>query len=151
MEKLASNKISQEEAERLLKMLKRSIESQIDFPLKGNDTEFEVVGQNSKDLFAVNIYRGNINRLKYNIGARIVKNGVLLLELHINPSNVHANPDGKKIAGSHWHIYSEEYGRTVAFPAENIISENFIENTIMFLDKFNVIEKPNISFQPELI
>lgn len=45
MEKLASNKISQEEAERLLKMLKRSIESQIDFPLKGNDTEFEVVGQ----------------------------------------------------------------------------------------------------------
>lgn len=64
---------------------------------------------------------------------------------------MHANPDGKKITGSHWHIYSEEYGRTVAFPAENIISENFIENTIMFLDKFNVIEKPNISFQPELI
>lgn len=148
---MASNKISQEEAERLLEMLKRSLETQIAFPLKGNSTEFKVIGQNSKDVFAINIYRGKINRLKYNIGARIVKNGVLLLELHISPSNVHANPNGEKIIGNHWHIYSEQYGRTVAFPAENIVSEHFIENTINFLDKFNVIEKPNISFQPELI
>lgn len=148
---MASNKISQEEAERLLEMLKRSLETQIAFPLKGNSTEFKVIGQNSKEVFAINIYRGKINRLKYNIGARIVKNGVLLLELHISPSNVHANPNGEKIIGNHWHIYSEQYGRTVAFPAENIVSEHFIENTINFLDKFNVIEKPNISFQSELI
>ena len=92
-----------------------------------------------------------INCLKYNIGARIVKNSILLLELHINPSNVHPNPDGEKVTGSHWHIYSEEYGRRWAFPAENIDSAEFIENTILFLKKFNVIESPTVNFQMELI
>lgn len=53
--------------------------------------------------------------------------------------------------GSHWHIYSEEYGRTQAYPAESINSEFFVENTIAFLNKFNVIEQPDINLQLELI
>ena len=85
------------------------------------------------------------------MGARIMKNGILLLELHMNPSNIHTNPDGEKITGSHWHIYSEEAGLLWAFPAEDLNSEQFVENTIIFLDKFNVIEKPEIRFQYELL
>ena len=84
------------------------------------------------------------------MGARIIKNGILLLELHINPSNIHINPDGEKITGNHWHLYSEEYGRLWAFPAEDIHSEQFTENTISFLNKFNVIDPPVIHYQPEL-
>lgn len=144
-------KISQEEADRLLCMLKHSLLSEITFPSKGETTEFQVIGDRKQDLFSINIFRGKINRLKYNIGARIVKNGILLLELHINPSNVHLNPDGEKITGNHWHIYSEEYGRLWAFPAEDIRSEYFEDNTINFLDKFHVIEKPKITFQPEIV
>lgn len=75
--------------------------SEISFPAKGESAEFNVAGDSKQDIFAINIFRGKINRLKYNIGARIVKNGILLLELHINPSNVHPNPDGEKITGSH--------------------------------------------------
>lgn len=75
----------------------------------------------------------------------------MLLELHINPSNIHTNPDGEKITGSHWHIYSEEYGRLWAFVAEDIESENFVDNAIIFLEKFNVIERPTINFQLELM
>lgn len=84
------------------------------------------------------------------MGARIEKNGIMLLELHINPSNIHSNPDGEKITGSHWHIYSEEYGRLWAFPAENIESGEFVINTILFLKRFNVIECPAVYFQAEL-
>lgn len=148
---MTSVKITQEEANKLLNMLKYSLASEINFPSIGTSTEFEVIGDRKQNVFAINIFRGKINRFKYNIGARIVKNGIPLLELHINPSNVHTNPDGEKIVGSHWHIYSEEYGRTQAYPAESINSEFFVENTIAFLNKFNVIEQPDINLQLELI
>lgn len=148
---MSAIKISQEEANRLLNMLKHSVVAEISFPSKGNFTEFNVVGGKKQDVFVINIFRGKINRLKYNIGARITKNGILLLELHINPSNIHTNPDGEKIVGSHWHIYSEDYGRLWAFPTEDFDSEQFVENTIAFLNKFNVVEKPAINFQLELL
>ena len=148
---MASTKMTQVEADRMLKMLKCALISEINFPTRGESIEFSVVGDSKQDVFSVNIFRGKINRLKYNIGARIEKNGIMLLELHINPSNVHPNPDGEKITGSHWHIYREGYGMLWAFPAENIDSEEFVENTILFLEKFNVIERPTVNFQMELI
>ena len=73
----------------------------------------------------------------------------MLLELHISPSNVHYNPNGEKICGSHWHIYTEEYGRNYAFPAEDVQEDAFVDNTIAFLTKFNVVEQPNINYQLE--
>lgn len=144
-------KLTQVEAEQLLHMLKTTLTDYINFPKKGGSIEFNVKGSTKKDIFIIKICRGSINRTKYDIGARIQKNNILLLELHINTTKVHLNPDGTKIIGSHWHIYSEEYGRRFAFPAENIESERFVENTIMFLDKFQVIQKPEIMFQLELI
>lgn len=143
--------LSQTEADRLLNMLKRSLVSKVNFPLKREDVEFNVIGEEKQDVFAINIFRGKLNHLRYNIGARIIKNDVMLLELHINPSNAHINPDGEKIKGSHWHIYREGYGRLWAFPAEDINSELFIENTITFLNRFHVIEQPTIHQQIELI
>lgn len=144
-------KLTNEEARILLDMTKRSLIDGLAFPTRGDEKEFDVVGDTKKDVFAIKIYRGKIQPLKYNIGARIKKNGILLLELHINPSTVHPNPDGEKIHGNHWHIYTEEYGRAFAFPAENIQSDAFIDNTVAFLTKFNVIEKPYITYQHELL
>ena len=148
---MASITLSQAEADKLLNMLKYSVVSEISFPSKGTSMEFNVVGDKKQDSFAINIFRGKINPLKYNMGARIAKNGIILLELHINPSNVHPNPDGEKITGSHWHLYSEEYGLQWAFPADDINSEKFVENTITFLERFNVIERPDVNFQLELL
>lgn len=148
---MANNKITQEEAECLLNMIKKTLSNSINFPGKGEEIEFELSGDTKKELFITKIYRGRINHKKYEIGARIKKNNILLLELHISPGKVHPNPDGTKIVGSHWHIYTEEYGRRFAYPAEDLESENFIENTILFLNKFNVIEKPTINYQLELL
>lgn len=146
-----STKLTQKEAEDLLNMLKKSLIKQLDFPSMGDSIEFDIVGTEKKHLFTSKIYRGKINRKKYEIGARIKKNGIMLLELHINPGKIHINPDGTKIKGSHWHIYSEKYGRRQAFPADKLDSEQFVDNTILFLQKFNVVEIPSINFQLELI
>lgn len=143
--------LSQEEADRLLNMIKHSLEKQITFPSRGDSIEFDLVGDSDRDLFTARIFHGKINPKKYNLGARIKKDGIVLLELHINPSNKHYNPDGQIITGSHWHIYTEKYGRSYAFPAEDIHSEYFVENTILFLQKFNVIETPEILYQRELM
>lgn len=146
-----SEKLTQAEADELLNMLKYSLINEINFPEKGNSTEFNVKGSTYKDLFAIRIYRGRINNNKYEIGARIKKNGILLLELHINPGKPHLNPDGTKLVGSHWHIYTEEFYRSLAFPADDIRSNDFVNNTIHFLERFNVIEKPDIHYQLELL
>ena len=148
---MSSNKLTDAEARQLLEMTKKSLVQEINFPTRGNEKEFDVVGDTKKDIFAIKIYRGKIQPFKYNIGARIKKNGTMLLELHISPSNVHYNPNGEKICGSHWHIYTEEYGRNYAFPAEDVQEDAFVDNTIAFFTKFNVVEQPNINYQLELL
>ena len=147
---MSSASLSQAEAERLLSMLKCSLVHEMEFPQRRHSIEIDAFGDTKKDLFTIKFYRGKVNPLKYEIGARIKKNGTLLLELHINPSNVHPNPDGQKIVGSHWHVYTEKYGRHWAFPAEDLKAEDFIKNTILFFDKFNIIEQPEIVYQMEL-
>ena len=65
--------------------------------------------------------------------------------------DVHTNPNGEKITGNHWHIYSEKYGRSEAFSAEDIEADSFVDNTVKFLTAFNVVEQPNVLFQLELV
>ena len=146
-----AKQLTQPEIEKLLEMLKISLKETVNFPTKGNSVEFDLIGDSKTDIFINKIYRGKINPLKYNFGARIKKDGILLLELHINPNNVHTNPDGSKIVGNHWHIFTEEHGRKLAYLAEDIDSEKFVENTVLFLEKFNVIKLPSINYQQELI
>lgn len=150
-DKMATVKLTDAEARQLLEMIKHTLIAEVQFPIKGQTKEFDVVGDTKKDVFSINIYRGKIQPLKCNMGARIKKNGIMLLELHLNPTDVHCNPDGEKIKGSHWHIYTEGYGRLYAFPAEDIESEQFIDNTLLFLDRFNVVNKPTVTYQLELL
>lgn len=147
---MSGEKLTDAEARRLIAMLKRALIEAIDFPDRGKKAEFDVVGDTKKDLFTVSIFRGKIQSKKYSIGARIKKNGISLLELHINATNVHFNPDGEKITKDHWHIYREDYGRKFAIPAEDICDKDFVENTLIFLRKFHVVEPPKIYYQTEL-
>lgn len=144
-------KLTQAEADRLLNMLKTSLSSNVTFPARNNSIEFDVQGDTKQDVFTIKIFRGKIKSNKCNYGARIKKDGILLLELHINPSNPHANPDGEKIIGSHWHIYREGYDRKFAFPATEVDDDNFVDNTILFFKKFNIIKPPSVTYQLELL
>ena len=148
---MADNTITQEEIENLLKMIKESLVASISFPNKGKKESFEVKSISSRDMFDIHIYRGAINDNKMSIAAIIEKNHIPLLELHINPSNKHYNLDGTVFVGSHWHIYSEKFGRSLIIPATDIEDDSFVQKTVLFLDKFNVIKKPDIQVQLELI
>lgn len=144
-------KLTQNEADRLLKMLKKTLIAEIDFPDMNSSTEFDVQGDTKQDLFTIKIFRSKIKYNKYTFGAKIKKDSILLLELHINPSNPHSNPDGTKIVGSHWHIYKEGFDRKFAFPAVNINDDDFVINTLLFFDEFHLISKPNVNYQLELL
>lgn len=146
-----SCKLTQKEADELLHMLKKSLVEAINFPSKNSSTEFDVQGTSKRDIFTVKIHRGKIRHNKYSIGARIKKDGVILLELHINPGNVHVNPDGEKIIGSHWHIYKEGYEHRYAFLATDITDDDFVKNTLLFFKKFNIIKEPEVRYQLELL
>lgn len=144
-------KLTQEEANRLIKMLKSSLIDEINFPPKGKSIEFDAKGDTKQDVFTVKIFRSKIKYNKYTFGARIRRDGIILLELHINPSNPHTNPDGTQIIGSHWHVYKEGYDRKFAYPAGNIKDDDFVDNTLLFFERFNLILKPKINYQLELI
>lgn len=143
-------KLKQADAERLLSMIKKTLSEEVNFPKLGAKEKFNVQGETKHDIFEIYLSRDKINRRKCEFCARIDLNDCPLIELHISPSNVHINPDGEKIIGSHWHIYSEEYGRLYAFSASEIEDGMFVESTLEFLRRFNVVEKPRILFQIEL-
>ena len=148
---MSAVKLTQQEADSLISMLKHTLTDEVYFPKQGKKAIFQVEGTTKRDNFTIQIYRGNINRLKYDIGARITSKGIPLLELHINPTTKHPNPDGTIIQGSHWHIYTEEYGRGLAVEADDIESDHFIENTMKLLERFNVVEPPEVFMQAEII
>lgn len=135
--------LSQKDADFLLAMLKRTLQEIISFPDAGLKEHFEVQSLSSSVVFTITIERMTKNPCKYNLGARI-KGDELLLFLHINPSGKHYNPDGEIIYGNHWHVYREGYDMRFAYPAEDIDSSEFVHNTIVFLEEFNVVEKPEI-------
>lgn len=141
--------LTQEEADRLISMLKEALIEQINKPDPGKRVNFDVQGDTRRDLFNVDIFRGRRARNKVNYNARVKVNNILLLELHINATNRHRNPDGEVITGSHWHIYKEGYGTSIAFPALELSDKAFVENAVTFLQKFNVIKRPFITEQTE--
>ena len=61
---MKSEKLTEEEARRLINMLKRSLIEVLDFPDRGMKTEFDVLGDTPKDVFTVSIFRGRIQPQK---------------------------------------------------------------------------------------
>ena len=140
-------KLTTQEAEQLIKMLKKTIEKEIHLPSKGTNIRFDVQGRTKKHIFSISLYRGKINPNKGNFTALIKRNNTVLLSLDTSPAAQHMNPDGQVIKGPHWHIYTEEYGRNYAYPAVNITDSDFVKNTLLFLEEFHVIEKPKMTEQ----
>lgn len=144
--------LSQEKAEQLLHELKKSLIQSLYAPNNRENVDFDVKGIDSGDLYTINVYRGRINRDKISYSARIKVNNIILLELHINPSTKHFDPITETVIyGSHWHIYKEGYDHRCAFPATDIFDADFVKNTMTFLERFHVIEKPSVYEQQSLI
>ena len=143
--------MTQSEAETLIRMLKKSLVNSINFPEMGEKETFKVQGDTTKDLFDIQIYRNRIDDRKINYEGIVSVNKIPILELHIGNSLKHRNPDGTILLGSHWHIYTQEYGRQCAFPASDLLSSDFEESTLRFFKEFNIISPPTVVYQQELM
>ncbi len=67
----------------------------------------------SKELFLLDFYRGNIEITKYTINKRYRQTIVLL---RYDNGGRHTNPDGEKFVGPHIHLYKEGYNDKFAYP-----------------------------------
>ena len=62
---MSDTKLTNDEAKKLLEMIKRSLVAEVKFPERGGKIKFDVIGDTKKDTFTINIYRGKINPYKY--------------------------------------------------------------------------------------
>lgn len=145
-------RLTQAEAEQLIDAIKKAVISALAAPEKGKKVDFDAktIYETPSEMFVITIFRGKINRDKLSYTARIKIKNTILLELHINPSGKHSNPDGTLIEGSHWHVYKEGYDNHCAYVAEDVYSNDFVTNTLLFFEKFNIIDRPVITDQLEL-
>lgn len=138
--------LTQTEADLLIAETKRAVEKVVNMPAQGvHNAEFHVKSQ--EHSFTIALYRGRINANKHTLSARISVSGIPLIRLCVNGST-HTNPDGTRVGGTHWHIYREGFDDSFA-DAANINSPDFVHDTILLLNKFHVIQKPE--FQGALL
>lgn len=135
--------LSQDEADRLIQETKHALEAMFRMPAAGeHNAEFHVAADADGEDFTIAVYQGTLNANRHSMSARITRLGVPLLRLCVNGSR-HTNPDGTKVGGTHWHIYVENEDDWNAYPAV-IDSPDFVDDTILLLDKFHVIRKPHL-------
>lgn len=106
--------LTQQEADDLIAMKKTFVKSvTISIP-PGTDQTHELIGDDKREMFLLDLGRGAIrlSKLKFQTRARII---VVLVRLDINGSP-HRNPDGTRLGGTHLHIYREGFEYKIAFP-----------------------------------
>ena len=147
-----ANKLTQIEADRLIEMLKRTIEkSHLEFPSEKGSVVFDVIGERRTDIFTINIDRKGINAQGCTYQGRVESNNIILLRLDVNPSSIHINPsNGEKIHGTHLHIYNEGYEMQEAIPFD-IENKDLYDICYTFFKRFNIVEFPEISYQYSLL
>lgn len=106
--------LTQTEADILIAMRKSFVKPVTVSLPPGSDQTHELVGENSREQFLLDLWRGTIrlSKLKFQNRGRKV---IVLARLDINGSP-HTNPDGIKIDGAHLHVYREGYEDRWAYP-----------------------------------
>ncbi|KFI54683.1 DUF6978 family protein [Bifidobacterium callitrichos] len=134
--------LSQQDAERLIKEIKKSVDRLVIMPAPGEQNrQFHVRSESDDEDFTIALFRGKRNPNKHSIAARITHSEVVLMRLCVE-GTPHTNPGGSKIGRTHLHVYHEGVDDRVAYPID-IDSPDFVEDTVMLLDRFHVVRKPN--------
>lgn len=108
--------LTQAEADALIVMPKRFVNPcAISLP-PGLDETHELIGDDQRERFLLDLWRGTMRLSKYKMQARgrII---VVLVRLDINGAP-HTNPDGQLLDGTHLHIYQEGFDDKWAYPID---------------------------------
>ncbi len=99
--------LTQVEADMLIAMKKSFVTpTTVSLP-PGTDKSHELIGEDNRERFLLDLWRGTIrlSKLRFQNRGRKV---IVLVRLDIN-SSPHTNPDGTRIVGTHLHRYREGY------------------------------------------
>lgn len=141
------NKLTQQEADRLIDTLKQVINlDEIFVPSIGGQLNFLVNDEKSKK-YKVNISRGKIEVNKCTYQGRTDVD-IPLIRIDVGENCFHKNPNGEKIQGPHIHIYNEEYGMAYAEKLEEY--EDLGHACEIFFEKFSIKDKEKIIYQKEI-
>jgi hypothetical protein len=146
--------LTQSEVDTLLNMLKRLVnEGTVNFPTPDGWKTLDVVSENGKEKFLIDINRkGKINLSKCTYQNRY-RNYIILLRLDVGGPD-HTNPDGEIIPTPHLHIYKENFNDTWAIPLPKELftdTGNLIKTFIEFLEYCKIINIDRISIQEGLL
>ena len=112
---MADINLTQPEADALIAMEKhRASEERSNFPMRGQSVVIPLQSPDRRELFLLDISRGNINLHKVKMQNR-GRQVVVLVRLDLGGAP-HRNPDDTEIAAPHLHIYREGYGDKWAIP-----------------------------------
>lgn len=129
--------MTNEEAKELIELFKKIAKGKLIIPSQGKHV-FDFFSTTTRDKFTVSIFRGSYNSKTSYVGLLKGTNEVLI-RLDVTPNGRHRNPDGELILGTHIHVFTEEYGDKFAINLD-LISEDTLENCIIFFKRFNIIE-----------
>lgn len=142
--------ITQELADYLLKTEKKIIESEIIFPIQGENIILNSVCiNNNQEKLLIDINRKGTLKLTRSTYQGRYQTNIILLRIDID-TKPHRNPDNTIISPTHIHIYREGYGDKWAYPLENyecfldINKNNLVEVFVKFCEFCNITEIPRI-------
>ena len=144
--------LTESEANELIRMLKKQEKVKaILFPDSGKKTRINIISSDSKEKFLIDIYQSRIDITEY-FNHMNHSSKCPLARLDVGEHQVHRNPDGEKLTGSHLHIYKDGYESRWAYPVPKELGQdldNKIETVLAFFKYCIVKEHGDIINQKE--
>jgi len=142
--------LTQTEADALIAMVKTFVQPTTISISPGTDQTHEMIGDDKRERFLLDLWRGmlRLSKLKYQTRGRKV---IVLVRLDIDGAP-HTNPDGKRLDGTHIHIYREGYEDKWGYPIDVAEFCNPSDIQLTFEDFCRYCNVQNTpSFQGELL
>jgi hypothetical protein len=109
--------LSQPEADQFIAMKKHFVRAPATISIPpGIDETYELSDPDDRERFLLDIWRGTLRltKLKFQNRARTV---VVLVRLDIDGAP-HTNPDGRRLSGTHLHLFKEGFDDKWAYPVD---------------------------------
>lgn len=108
--------LTQAEADSLIQMGKRFLNPTTIALRPGADETHELIGDDDRERFLLDSWRGTIRVSKLKLQNRARK-AIVLVRLDIDGAP-HTNPDGQRLGGTHLHLYREGFEDRWASPLD---------------------------------
>jgi hypothetical protein len=143
---VADINLTQEEADKLIAMEKRSADTKERlFPAPGESIAIPLVSLDKRESFMLDVTRARIRITKANYQHR-ARAAIVLMRLDLDGAP-HRNPDGEEIPCPHLHVYREGWGDKIAIaaPIDRYPNTSDLFSTFeSFMQQCNITDPPRI-------